>query len=48
MTNMSKKELLDEVKPRYLKASKKEKSQILDEFCLNTGHVRKYAINILV
>lgn len=47
MTNMSKKELLDEVKPRYLKASKKEKSQILDEFCLNTGYVRKYAINIL-
>ncbi len=47
MTNMSKKELLDEVKPRYLKASKKEKSQILDEFCLNTGRNRKYAIHIL-
>jgi len=47
MTNMSKKELLDEVKPRYLKADKKEKGRILDEFCLNTGYVRKYAINIL-
>lgn len=47
MTNMSKKELLDEVKPRYLKASKKHKGQILDEFCLSTGFARKYAINIL-
>lgn len=47
MTNMSKNELLDKVKPRYLKASKKEKGQILDELCLNTGYHRKYAINIL-
>jgi len=47
MTNMSKKELLDEVKPRYLQASRKEKGQILDEFCLNTSYARKYAINIL-
>lgn len=47
MTNMSKKELLDEVKPRYLKVSKKEKGKILDEFCLNAGYARKYAINIL-
>ena len=36
MTNMSKRELLDEVKPRYMQASRKEKGQILDEFCLNT------------
>lgn len=47
MTTMTKKELLDEVKPRYLKARKKEKGQILDELCLNTGYARKYAINIL-
>ncbi len=47
MTTMSKKELLDEVKPRYLKASKKEKGGILDEFCFNAGYNRKYAINIL-
>jgi len=47
MTNMSKKELLDEVKPRYLKAGKNEKSQILDEFCSNTSYNRKYAIHIL-
>ncbi len=47
MTNLSKKELLDEVKPRYLKSSKKEKGQILDEFCFNANYHRKYAINIL-
>lgn len=47
MTNMSKRDLLDEVKPRYLEANKKEKSKILNEFCLNTGYNRKYAINIL-
>lgn len=47
MTNMSKRELLNEVKPRYLKASKIEKGKILDEFCFNTGYARKYAVNIL-
>lgn len=47
MTNMSKKELLEQVKPRYLKADKKEKGRILDEFCLNTDYNRKYATNIL-
>ena len=46
MTNMSKKELISAVKPRYLKADKKEKSNILDEFCRNTGYDRKYAISI--
>lgn len=47
MTNMSKKELLDEVKSRYLKADKREKGVMLDEFCKNTGYHRKYATNIL-
>jgi len=47
MTNMSKKELLSATKPRYLKASKKEKGKILDEFCHNAGYARKYAIKIL-
>ena len=47
MTNISKKELFNKVKPRYLKASKKEKSAILDEFCINTGYARKYAIHIM-
>lgn len=44
---MSKKELILSTKPRYLKATKKEKTKILDEFCINTGYDRKYAITIL-
>lgn len=28
----------------YLRAAKKEKGRILDEYCKNTGHERKYAI----
>ena len=43
---MSKKELIAATKPRYLKASKKEKTNILDEFCDNTGYNRKYATQI--
>jgi hypothetical protein len=36
------------VRERYWKARcKKEKSQILDEYCANTGHARKYAIRKL-
>jgi len=46
MTNMAKKELIIETKPRYLKSSKKEKGRILDEFCSNTGYNRNYAIQI--
>ncbi len=46
MTNMSKKELIKVAKPRYLKAIKREKSKILDEFCNNAGYARKYAIRI--
>lgn len=40
-------EYLKKVKPRYLKAAKNEKSNILDEFCKNTGYARKYAIRRL-
>lgn len=47
MTHMSKKELIDEIKPRYLKAAKTEKGLMLDEFCLNTGYNRNYAIQIM-
>ena len=47
MINMAKKELIKATKPRYLKASKKEKNKILNEFCSNTGYHRKYAIRIL-
>lgn len=43
---MGKKELISVVKPRYLKANKKEKGEILDEFCRNAGYARKYAIQI--
>lgn len=47
MTSMSKKELISEIKVRYLKAGKKEKGKILDEFCANTCFHRKYAIAVL-
>ena len=36
------------MRERYWKArSKKEKSRILDKYCANTGHARKYAIRKL-
>jgi len=44
---MSKKELISAIKPRYLKADKKGKNKMLDEFCRNTSYNRKYAIKIL-
>lgn len=47
MTHMAKKELISATKKRYLKVEKKEKSNILDEFCANSGLARKYAIKIL-
>ena len=47
MTNMAKKELISATKKRYLNAGKKDKGQILDEFCANSGLARKYAIKIL-
>ena len=38
-------EYLKVLRGRYLKAKpKKEKSQILDEYCRNTGQARKYVI----
>ncbi len=44
----SRKEYRGVVRERYWKAhSKKEKSLILDEYCANTGHARKYAIRKL-
>ena len=40
----SRNEYLKTLRERYLKAkTKKEKSRILDEYCLNTGQARKYA-----
>src|SRR3989338_11645795 len=47
MTSMTKKELVKTTKPRYLKADKKSKGKILDEFCSNVGFNRKYAVTIL-
>jgi len=47
MSQRSKRELFEEVRPRYLKASKVEKQKILDEFTANTGYHRKYAVRIL-
>lgn len=47
MSLSSRIEYLKKVKPRYLKASKEEKVNMLNEFCENTGYVRKYAIRRL-
>jgi hypothetical protein len=47
MSLKSKRELLEVVRPRYLKASKPEKQKILDEFALVTGYHRKHAIRVL-
>lgn len=47
MSQGSKRELLETIRPRYRKASKKEKQTILDEFVAVTGYHRKYAIRIL-
>ena len=47
MTGTGKRELLEAVRPRYLRASKQEKTRILDEFVANTGYHRKYAIRLL-
>ncbi|NOH02750.1 MAG: hypothetical protein HND47_12695 [Chloroflexi bacterium] len=47
MSLKSKRELVETVRPRYLKASKPEKQKILDEFICATGYHRKYAIRVL-
>lgn len=38
---------LKELRARYKKAIKNEKTNILDEFCLNFGYSRKHAVTIL-
>jgi hypothetical protein len=48
MTNQGKRELLKAVQPRYFKASRGQKSRILDEFVAATGYHRKYAIHLLL
>jgi hypothetical protein len=47
MSLNSKHELLEVVRPRYLKARKAEKQKILDEFTSATGYHRKHAIRVL-
>jgi len=48
MTPKSKRELLKAVRPRYVKATRADKSRILEEFVASTGYHRKYAIRLLV
>jgi len=47
MSQKSKRELLETIRPRYLKANKIEKQKMLDEFTSATGYHRKYAIRVL-
>ena len=47
MSPLSKRELLESVQPRYLKAKKAEKQAMLDEFTAATGFHRKYALRLL-
>ena len=47
MSLKSKRELLETVQPRYLKANKVEKQKMLDEFTAATGYHRKHAIRVL-
>jgi len=47
MSLKSKRELLEVLRPRYLKANKVEKQKMLDEFTSVTGYHRKYAIRVL-
>lgn len=47
MSQRSKRELLETIRPRYLKATKKRKQIMLDEFVAATGYHRKYANRLL-
>jgi len=47
MSQRSKRELLEVIQPRYLKARRSEKKTILDEFVAATGYHRKYATRLL-
>ncbi|MEL7646439.1 MAG: DDE-type integrase/transposase/recombinase [Anaerolineaceae bacterium] len=47
MSQRSKHELLEAIWPRYLKANRAQKAQILNEFVAATGYHRKYAIRLL-
>ncbi len=47
MSQRSKREMIEAIRPRYLKANKPGKQQILDELIATTGYHRKYAIRVL-
>jgi hypothetical protein len=47
MTNEKAREHVERIRIRYGKAIKKEKTRILEEFCINWGYHRKYAITML-
>jgi len=47
MSLKARRELLTTVAPRYVQAHAVDKERILDEFVLNTGYHRKYAIRLL-
>jgi hypothetical protein len=47
MSQQSKRELLEAIWPRHLKANKTGKQRILDEYVAATGYHRKYAIRVL-
>ena len=48
MTHNSRREYIEIMRARYLKADKKEKGKILDEFIKITGYHRKAAIRVLI
>ncbi len=47
MSPKSKRELVETIRPRYLRANKASKERILDELVASTGYHRKYAIRVL-
>ena len=47
MSQTSKRELVKQLHPRYLQASRTEKTRLLDEFISVTGFHRKHAIRVL-
>lgn len=47
MSQKSKQELAEALRPRYQKADRRAKSRMLDEFVAVTGYHRKYAIQVL-
>ena len=47
MVLQSRRDYLKEIRNRYRKACRKEKSVILGEFCATRGYNRKYAIRLL-